>query len=127
MKHNEVNIKRNNGGFAVPDGYFEEMKSQVMQKTFPQRRRIITLNNAYLKYAAIFIVGLLVAGGWFFIDQTQDTSEWYAEAVETELYNYEYALLNEYAEEGNESDLTNAEDSYLIDSEYGSEILMSGE
>lgn len=125
MNQSDLNMKHKQGGFAVPEGYFDQMKSEVMQKAYPGEKKIILLRSSFVKYAAIFLLGIFITSTWLYLDQTKNTSDWYADAVESELYTYEYAMLDEYTVAGNESDLTNSEDNYLINSEYGSEILMS--
>jgi hypothetical protein len=124
MKHSDINNKHINSGFAVPEGYFEKMKAEVLQKTYPKQNKIIALNSTLMKYAAVLMIGFLVAGGWFYLNNTENSADLYANMVESEIYMYEYAMLDEYTTNGSESDLTNSEDNYLINSEYGSEILM---
>jgi len=124
MKHPELNNKHKKDGFAVPEGYFDTLKAEVLQKTHPKQTRIIALNRSFMRYAAVLLIGLLVAGGWFYLSNADNSSDLYANMVESEIYMYDYAMLDEYTSSGVESDLTNSEDNYLINSEYGSEILM---
>jgi hypothetical protein len=125
MKNSNLNTRNNKDGFAVPEGYFDKMKSKVLQKTYPKKKQIVILNSSLMKYAAILLIGFLVGGGWYFMQtQTSQNDELFGVAIENQLYAYDYAMLDEYTSMGSESELTDSEDELFLNSEYGDEILM---
>ena len=86
MKLEDINNKK---PFTVPDGYFENLDSNIMnmlpKKPVAQKRRTMTLTSAlrYTSYAAAVVV-------IFFLGTTLLTSNSTATANNEDYYNNEY-------------------------------------
>lgn len=124
IEHNN-HLKEN--PFSVPDQYFSNLKNEVLRETHPAGKKIISMRHNAMQYAAAAVIALLIAGGWIFYNQAQTAEyEQLAAGVETELYSYDTEMLQYYSETGTESELTNEEDRYLINSGYANEAFLYG-
>lgn len=111
--------------FSVPDHYFSDLKKDVLSQTHPKTDKLIHLPKNWMRYAAAAVFALLISGSWFLYYQNF-TSEYdkLADGVASELYAYDIETLQYHAEIGIESELTNDEDQYLINSAYPDENLL---
>ena len=113
--------------FRVPDQYFDELKHDILEKTVSKKPKVIALNNVWFRAAAAVVLLISVGGGWLYMDQQQTSeTELLAAGVEAELYSYDMQMLKYYSEEGQESELTNEDDAYLIQTGYANEEVLYG-
>ncbi len=124
FEHNK-HLKQN--PFGVPEGYFDKMRADVMEKTHPSKPKVIQLSSRMMKYAAAAVLILMLAGGWFIYSQNQlSEQEKLIMGVESEIYAYDTQLLQYYTETGVESELADADDEYLVKSGYVEEEFLYG-
>lgn len=113
--------------FRVPDQYFDDLKAQVMEKTVSGSHKKVRLLRPWLQYAAAAVLLFALVGGWFIYDQSLSSEQdRLAAGVEAELYSYDMEMLQNYSEMGIESELTNEDDAYLIQSDYVNETVLYG-
>ncbi len=124
IEHNK-HLKQN--PYSVPEGYFDKLKADVLEKTHPSKTKVIQLSSRMMKYAAAAVLVLMLAGGWFIYSQNQlSEQEKLLMGVESEIYAYDTELLQYYTETGVESELADADDEYLVKSGYVDEEFLYG-
>lgn len=110
--HNHEHLKQN--PFEVPNGYFENMQSQIVSNVFPHERKTIKLVTPLLKYAAAAVI-LITTGTWFLLQQnTNPSTDNWTEVVISNIDSYETELLMSYADIGEESELFETDDFLLL-------------
>ncbi|HKK59680.1 MAG TPA: hypothetical protein VJ937_09390 [Salinivirga sp.] len=113
--------------FRVPNQYFDELKNDILEKTVSKKPKVIALNKVWFRAAAAVVLLISVGGGWLYMYQQQTSeTELLAAGVEAELYSYDMQMLKYYSEEGQESELTNEDDAYLIQTGYANEEVLYG-
>lgn len=116
---NNTHLKQNK--FKVPEGYFDAVQSDILNKIHESNQPApkSKLRKLHFGYSIAASILLLLAGSWFFLNNNYKTEEEsFAAVLEQNIYDYDLELLESYAMIGRESELADEEDLDLINSKF---------
>lgn len=125
MKQSNLEDRKNKEVFKIPEQYFENFESRLMQRINeePSQSKTRKLNPIYIYFAAAsLVIGLCIP----YLFNSSSTSAISNEDLESYLeYNITYSVKSDILNELNEEDLSDLEKDFKLNDKDLNEYLLS--